>query len=214
MLAQHLGIPGVLGTATGLVLVLLVITASITDLRWRRIFNWTTYSAALWALILNLTASLLPENLEITRPGTWPLPGLAPRDSASVPVRELLGARGLEELLLGVLICGGIMLFLFALFRGGGGDVKLVATIGALLGWEHGVEAWIYGCVVAGVFAACYVVWVIGPGGVLAALLRLCGAWRLSARLGVERAPPLRSVFQRRIPMAPFLAVGALAALL
>jgi leader peptidase (prepilin peptidase)/N-methyltransferase len=64
------------------------------------------------------------------------LPGLAWVLAASV----FLGWPRVADALLGVLFCGGIMLLLAVISRGaiGGGDVKLVAMIGAALGWRWG----------------------------------------------------------------------------
>jgi prepilin peptidase CpaA len=46
----------------------------------------------------------------------------------------LLGVPGLKSGLLGLLISGGLFLFLFALGAMGGGDMKLIAAVGAWVG--------------------------------------------------------------------------------
>src|SRR5260370_33746270 len=67
-LAREFGAKGIFGTAAGMVLALLLGTAAVTDLCRRRIFNWTTYSAALWALLLSLVGWVVPEQYEIAPP--------------------------------------------------------------------------------------------------------------------------------------------------
>lgn len=69
-------------------------------------------------------------------PDRLTLPGLAWALAASL----FLGWPRLLDALLGVLFCGGILLLLAVISRGsiGGGDVKLVAAIGASLGWRWG----------------------------------------------------------------------------
>jgi len=64
------------------------------------------------------------------------LPGLA----WALVTSAFLGWPRLLDALLGVALCGGVMLTLAIISRGsiGGGDVKLMATIGALLGWRWG----------------------------------------------------------------------------
>ena len=50
-ICRLVGAPPALGTMTTLVLVLVLSTATVTDLLWRRIFNWTTYTALAWGLV-------------------------------------------------------------------------------------------------------------------------------------------------------------------
>ena len=52
------------------------------------------------------------------------------------------------ESLLGVLACGLLMLICFAMFKIGGGDVKLIAMLGAFLGPEQGITVmlWTFVC--------------------------------------------------------------------
>ena len=48
-------LPAPFGTLSGMVLLLLLITSTATDLRNRKIYNWATYSACVWALLVNST---------------------------------------------------------------------------------------------------------------------------------------------------------------
>src|SRR5689334_21932654 len=47
---------GRLGTLAGLVLVAAILTAAVTDFHRHRIYNWTTYSAFAWAIVINVIA--------------------------------------------------------------------------------------------------------------------------------------------------------------
>jgi len=118
--------------------------------------------------------------------------------SSLIPNRLLLGgvvvtaplvaASGLQtvgDMLIGAVVCGGLMLLVSILARGGmgGGDVKLSAYIGLSLGWQQGLAALVVGVLLGGV------------AGIVALLTR---------RRGLKDA----------IPYGPYLAAGAAAALL
>ena len=45
-----------LGTLAGLVLLAVLATCTVTDVRSHRIYNWATYSAFLWAILINVAA--------------------------------------------------------------------------------------------------------------------------------------------------------------
>lgn len=63
------------------------------------------------------------------------------------------GWRGLEHSFLGALICGGIFFVLFLTGGMGGGDVKLIAAVGALAGLSHIVYVLIFTGLAGGVMA-------------------------------------------------------------
>lgn len=115
-------------------LLLLLITAAWTDYKHHKIHNWTTYPGILIGLLANVGG------FGIASPG-WD---------------------GLGDSLLGFLGCGFIMLFSFLLFDVGGGDVKLLAMIGAFLGLEPGLFALLWTFSVAFVFALSLIIWQIG----------------------------------------------------
>src|SRR3954452_16198596 len=121
VVSRLVGAPETLGTMTGLVLVLVLGTATVTDLLWRRIFNWTTYTALGWGLALHV-AGLLPP-----------------------PSTQWLGALPPSDALLGLLTGFGLTFLAFLAFRGGAGDVKLVAVVGLLLGPGRVLEVICYG---------------------------------------------------------------------
>ena len=70
---------------------------------------------------------------------------------------SLYGIRGLFEgaifSLLGALACGAIPMLLYAVGGGRGGDVKLLAAVGALLRPVIGIEAVFYSFLVAAIYA-------------------------------------------------------------
>jgi Flp pilus assembly protein protease CpaA len=169
-----------------MVLLLIVAVCAATDLKCGKIYNAVTYPAMLWALAINAGASLL-----------------------SSPWLDA-GAVGLSSSVLGGLLCFGLMIASFLTAGGGGGDVKLATAIGLLLGPERGLMAIVYTYLAAGAFALVYAVALGALGAV---------AWMFATRLGVVvlpglAAPPTdesRRVLGRKIRMAPFFALGALA---
>jgi len=72
------------------------------------------------------------------------------------------GMSSLEDSIKGFVVCGVLMLVCFVLFGLGGGDLKLIAMIGAFLGFERGVEALLWTLVLGGILGAAMVVWQIG----------------------------------------------------
>ena len=92
--------------------------------------------------VINLPAMVLlavAANVDMHRnviPDWVTLPGLAWALLASA----FLGGPRLSDAVLGMALCGGVLLTLAIISRGsiGGGDVKLMAMIGALLGWRWG----------------------------------------------------------------------------
>jgi prepilin peptidase CpaA len=72
------------------------------------------------------------------------------------------GQPGLEDAVKGFAVCGGLMLVCFVLFGLGGGDLKLVAMMGAFLGFERGVEALLWTLVLGGILGGTVIVWQIG----------------------------------------------------
>ncbi len=92
--------------------------AALCDSATRRIPNVLTYPALLIALAINL----------------FIVPVLA-LNEATVPAAAWFGAPGMDSALFGFLGCAAIGIISF-MFRGlGGGDVKLIAAIGAMLGY-------------------------------------------------------------------------------
>lgn len=163
------------------VLVALLLAASVTDVRSHWISNWLTYPGILTGLLLNAGG----------------LGWLG------------LGWPGLQTALVGFLACGGLMLVAFVFFEIGGGDVKLVAMIGAFLGLESGIEVVLWTFSLGFVLGIAVIIWQIG-------VVNLIGAAFLHLKLVVQAkgwvplTPPERKPLQRGLFLAPAALVAAL----
>ncbi len=165
----------------------LVLLATVTDLARHKIYNWTTYTGILLALGLSAAGCL-------TFAGTRGAP-----ESLRV---------SFQQSLLGLLICGSVMLGCFVLFRVGGGDVKLIAMLGAFLGPEQGITAMLWTFVLGGCAGLVVLIWRVGPLRLVVRVLRQI-LWTL--RLG--RWNPLTPAERAQLQPPLFLAPSALAAL-
>lgn len=83
------------------------------------------------------------------------------------------GPGGLFDSFLGLLLAGGIYLVLGLIGAMRGGDVKLAAAVGALLGWRLAVSALYYGAILGGIFA---IIWSLYHGTLWKTLARV---WRV-----------------------------------
>jgi Flp pilus assembly protein protease CpaA len=187
-----------LGNVLSCVLVPLLVVCTYTDLRWKIIPNFATYSSLLWALGLNSVASIAAL-------------GLSPAFAEQFSMH--LGAIGIGPSLLGAAACFAIM-FSFYTARGfGGGDIKLAAAIGALLGWQLGISVLFWCAVTAAVFGIASIARQIGPGALMCDVTR-----RLAFLLAPTCfAPPparLEGLLHTPTPMALFFLIGATISLL
>jgi Flp pilus assembly protein protease CpaA len=106
-------------TATGGLLLTMVLVAAYTDSESAKIPNWITYTGVVWALLLNsLHTWMVDESTD-----------------------QWLGTVGIGESLLGFTTLFIGLLVIFSFSGGGAGDVKLVGAIGAFLGLQNGIEA-------------------------------------------------------------------------
>jgi Flp pilus assembly protein protease CpaA len=87
------------------------------------------------------------------------------------------GLPGFEESVKGFLGLGLIMLVCIAAFPIGGGDVKLLAMLGAFLGFRAGLEALLWTFVLGSVMGLARVIWAVGIVRLLGRLGRR--AWNL-----------------------------------
>ncbi len=177
--------------ATGLLLAFLL-TAAVTDLWRQKIYNWTTYPGILIGLGLNVVGAIV----EMVR---------EPDDR----LRRLVGWIGLQESVAGLFACGLIMLICLAFFRIGGGDVKLVAMLGAFLGLEQGIEAVLWTFVFGGCVGLIVLVWRVGVIKLLVQSFR-----RVAAALRFGGWLPLtdeeRSHLKSRLFLAPMAAAAVI----
>ncbi len=66
------------------------------------------------------------------------------------------------DALAGWLVCGFMMLVCYVLLNVGGGDVKLIAMLGACMGLEDGLNAMLWTCTLAAIAATATVIWQVG----------------------------------------------------
>jgi prepilin peptidase CpaA len=182
----------VIGTV---LLVGLLLACSWTDLRWGRIPNGLTYSGMLLALVGSLLQSF---------------------SNAGLNWRPLWGNDfpGWTGAVTGFLICGGLMVICYAIFAGqvGGGDVKLLAMIGAFLGPYGGLEALIWTLMFGAAFALIRLVWLMGVDRILHKLLRYL-LTMLRARHWVQLDDEDREPLKTQLYLAPSALLGVLWAL-
>jgi Flp pilus assembly protein protease CpaA len=191
---------GRLGTLAGLVLLATLLTSAITDIARHRIFNWVTYSAMLWALALNIVATLTASSDHSL------LPSLAPAAFVGWPQ---LGGVGIGECLAGAMLCFILTLVGYDLSGSGAGDVKLATVIGALLGVRLGIFAIAYSYVVAGGAIIVWTIWQHGPLSLLKAAFRKFGKlfgryWPFPATVEDSK------LLLKPIPLGPYFAIGTL----
>ena len=100
------------------------------------------------------------------------------------------------------------MVVCFLFFPGiGGGDVKLMAMVGALLGTYRGLEALLWTFVLAACFSLIVLVWRIGPIATVSRLLR----W-VSGKLRLPWFVPLSDEQRKALNPPVVLAPSALLA--
>lgn len=175
-----------------IVLVVLLVIASVTDFHEHKIYNWTTYPGILAAWGLSALGGAL-EAMGV----------------ASSPTLVRLGWIGLPESLFGSLICGLVLLVCFVFFKVGGGDVKLMAMMGAFLGIERGVEAMLWTFVLGGCLALVILIWRVGPVQLVTRVLRQI-LWTIRLRWWC----PLSEEEHAQLQPPLFLAPNALVATL
>ena len=165
-------------------LLVLMVIAAATDLRDGKIYNWTTYTGIVLALVLNGLAT-----------------GLG---------RSEIGDIGFTESLFGFLVCSAIMLICFVFFSGfGGGDVKLLAMAGAFLGPQMGIEAVLWSFVIAAAAGLVYLIWTNGAIRMMQRTFH-----QVMSRLNLGQWEPLTPEESRQMKLHIFLAPSALAAVL
>jgi prepilin peptidase CpaA len=170
-----------LAPISAVVVVLLLAVSVVTDLLWRRIYNWATYTAAAWGVCLAVAATLFPDQ------------------SGSFTTLSLSDAVG------GLLLAFGTSFLSYLIFRGGAGDVKLVAALGALLGPSLVMSVLFYGYIFAGAFAIAYIVWQAGPLNLVVRGVSFLAPWLCPP---VPLKKDVSSLMRQGLPMGPFFAAA------
>ncbi|MBM3270539.1 MAG: prepilin peptidase [Candidatus Sericytochromatia bacterium] len=179
----YIGNVGVETWKWGLVPILLV--ASYTDWRWQKIFNWLTFPAILAGFAVSATAGALSGGL-----------GGAGRQALS----SLQGFGFLALIFLVMALLGGMK----------GGDLKLMAAVGAWLGWPLSVQALLYVAICGGVFA---LAWAGAHGALGKTFLQIRNfffAWQAGLK-------PSEMIVESAAPLFPYgisIGVGTLLAML
>lgn len=161
---------------THLVLTIVALIATTTDLWRQKIYNWLTLPAIVLGLVLN-------------------------------PIQS--GWAGLFDSVLGFLMAGLIYLVLGLLGAMRGGDVKLAAAVGALLGWKLTVSALYYGAILGGIFA---VFWSMYHGTLIKTLARVWRVLYAMAAPGMRPDLELRESETKPMPYGVAISWGALVA--
>ncbi len=173
-----------------ILLLALLVVATVTDVRRHKIYNWTTYPGILAALVLNGLGAVVVH-----------------ADPAKESWLKTLGWIGPVPSLVGLAACGFVLLVCYVLLRVGGGDVKMMAMIGAFLGPDKGIEAMLWTFVLGGCVALIVLIWRVGPWRLTVRLLR-----QLLWSLRLRRWSPLSEEESAQLQPPLFLAPSALAA--
>ncbi len=181
---------GLWQTSCGLLLLLLVMTAAVTDLLWYKIPNWLTYPAFTWALVINGFSSFLPPEYVRT-----------------------LGTVGLVDSLAGAFIPFFFMLMIFSMTGGGAGDVKLTAALGAFLGLSRVVDVVLLSFIFAGGIALVRAVWLLGVWDLGKLTYHGIGSWFLPVWISPANKEH-RDLLRKPMPLGPSFALGVIAVLI
>ncbi len=165
----------------------------MTDVRSHTIYNWTVYPGILLALVISIVATLAGKDMIQGRASdvTW------------------FGTPDFWSALGGFLSCGAIMLVCYVFFPGGlgGGDVKLLAMIGAFLGTGEGLEVMLWTFVLGGCFGLVMLVWQVGVFQFVTRLVQ-----RIRAILVAQSWLPLTDQEREPLQVRLFLSPAALLA--
>lgn len=168
-------------------------------------FDWVTVLAGVWALALSvcdLRTRTLPNYLTIG--------GAA----AVLVIRGGFGGwAGITDALAAGAVAGAFLLIPFLMRGAGGGDVKMLFTAGAIVGWSRVLFLLWYmslaGLVLAVVMLALNKV----EGNRLKHYLRCAVDWRYDRQAGAAALPPKESA-KVRVPFALAISAGLMLALL
>jgi prepilin peptidase CpaA len=119
------------------------------------------------------------------------------------------GWSGLLDSASGLLLGGLIFLVLGLMGAMKGGDVKLAAAVGALIGWQLTISALYYGALIGGVLA---VIWALIHGTLFATLRRVGRALIAVVTPGMRPEVELQKSETAPMPYGPAISWGAVVA--
>lgn len=179
---QFLAPHGAGGGLLPIMTILVCLLAAVFDAATGHIPNPVTYTAILLGLGLNLAASL------IVRLG-------------GADLSHWMGSVGAEQALLGFAACAGIGLVSLLLAGMGGGDVKLLVAVGALLGFSQSMDVLLWTLLIAVPYAILNLIIRGRLNGVLAVvglgILKIVYCHRFE-----QVAAPSRSTIPLAVPLA------------
>lgn len=120
------------------------------------------------------------------------------------------GLPGLLNAFLGLLLGGGLYLILGLLGAMRGGDIKLAAAVGALLGWRLTLSALYYGAILGGIFA---LFWSLYHGTLWKTLQRVWRTLYALAAPGMRPEVELQKSDTEPMPYGVAISWGAIAAI-
>jgi prepilin peptidase CpaA len=121
----------------------------------------------------------------------------------------LLGMAGLKSGALGMLVAGGLFLFLFVLGAMGGGDMKLMAAVGAWVGSDEVMMLILAAALAGGVLAIGRIIFRNVLGETLRNTIRLI-FFRFTSGLQPHPELNVQAPESQRVPFGVAIAVGAL----
>jgi len=121
----------------------------------------------------------------------------------------LLGLSGLKSGAIGMLVAGGLFLVLFALGAMGGGDMKLMAAVGAWVGSTQVTTLILAAAIAGGVLAMGRIIFRNIVGETIRNTIRLI-YYRLTSGLQPHPDLNVQSSSSQRVPFGVAIAVGAL----
>jgi prepilin peptidase CpaA len=195
---------GTTGTLTAWLVAYFLSLSVATDLQRRRIHNWTTYPGLIAAALLNIATEWSPLGSSLL--GVPPL---------NIDTVSAWGGIGWSACWQGALISFSALFLFFLLFGGGAGDVKLMAMLGAFLGFTTAAEIWLAAMLSASLFTLGYLAFQLGATRLLRPLLSVLASCvgSVPLMLSAHDAEDCHRVLQHRLPLAPFFAVGTVVVL-
>jgi prepilin peptidase CpaA len=121
----------------------------------------------------------------------------------------LLGLSGLKSGAVGMFVAGGLFCVLFVLGAMGGGDMKLMAAVGAWVGSTQVMTLILAAALAGGVLAIGRIIFTKRVGQTLRNIMRLI-CYRLTSGLQPHPELNVQSLGSQRVPFGVAIAVGAL----